>query len=188
MHRTLLVPFLAALPVLGAETSAGLELHLASPTGRFGDGAHLDRKVGVGVGLQLPIDFGSGHLLRPKAEYLVFNRGGGGDRYKTDALILAVDYDYFFTEPREGAYLLAGLGIHSTRRGAQRTVALVTTTSTDRATGLFYNFGLGYAFSRNVGLEVKYVGLDLSELRYRPVGVDPSFMGNAVVATLGFTF
>lgn len=184
----LLAPCLAVLPMQAAETLFGLQAHVAYPTGTFGDATHLDRRVGFGLGFQVPIDFGAGHVLRPKLDYLTFNRDREGTRYKADSLMLLVDYNYYLEEQREGAYFIAGLGMHSTRRDVARVSTLSTQSHDGSSTGLCYNVGMGFAFTRNVALEVKYLGVDLGNINFKAPAVDSGFMGNSVAASLSFTF
>jgi len=188
LRSKLAAPFLAALPVLGVDTSFGIQAHVATPTGTFGNVDHLDRKVGLGLGFQLPLDFGGGQVLRPKLDYLSFSRDSDGIRYKSDSFIISADYNYYMSQEKEGAYFIAGLGLHSTRVDASRVFDLVSGSSDRSKTGLYYNVGLGYAFNRTFALEVKYLGMDMGQVVYKPAGVDPSFMGNAIVASASFTF
>ncbi|WP_306600677.1 outer membrane beta-barrel protein [Geothrix sp. 21YS21S-2] len=185
----LLAPFLAAAPLAAAEASFGGQIHLAKPLGAFSDSGRLDNRLGFGLGIQAPVDFGAGHILRPKLDYLAFSRGGGDRRYKADSLLLMADYTYFVAEEAEGGYLIAGLGFHSTRLDAAKTFGPVTARGRKTHNGLAYNVGLGYAFNRNVGMEVKYLGMDMGELGYNlPGAYDAGFMANAIVGTLSFRF
>ena len=80
------------------------------------------------------------------------------------------------------------MGLHSTRRDATRPFAGVNQSTDGSASGFAYNLGLGYAFSPNLALELKYTGLNLGTLQYKQAGTDPSFMANTVVATVSLTF
>jgi hypothetical protein len=184
-----LPPLLAAAPLSAAEASFGGQIHLAKPLGTFADAGHLGDRLGFGLGIQVPVDFGAGHMLRPKLDYLAFNRGSGDRRYKADALLLMADYTYFVAEAAEGGYLIAGLGFHSTRLDATKTFGPLAASGVRTHTGLAYNVGLGYAFNRNVGMEVKYLGMDLGELGYNvPGAYDAGYMANSIVGTLSFRF
>lgn len=185
----LLAPLLATAPLAAAEASFGGQIHLAKPLGTFSDAGHLDNRLGFGVGIQVPVDFGAGHVLRPKLDYLTFNRGSGDRRYKADSFLLMADYNYFIAEEAEGAYLIAGLGFHSTRLDAARTFGPLSASGRRTHSGLAYNVGLGYAFNKNVGVELKYLGMDMGELSYNlPRTYDTGFMANSIVGTLSFKF
>lgn len=187
--RLLCLASLVAVPAAAADTTFGLQAHLAVPTGTFGNAAHLDGRIGYGLGFHAPIDFGAGHVLRPRLDYLSWTRDGNGIRYKIDSLVVMADYNYFFTEDRgDGAFLIAGLGLHSTRRDTARTYQGTVRKSDTGASGLAYNLGVGYAFSRNVTLDVKYLGMDMKRQDYGAGGSDSGFMGQSVVATVGVTF
>lgn len=183
-----LLPALASAPLLAYETHFGLQGHLAVPTGTFGDAGHLDRKAGLGLGLEVPIDFGRGHVLRPNLDYLSFSRDSAGVSYRAEALVLMADYNYHFSGAREGAYFIAGLGVHSTRRDATRNFGAVPYKADSTGTGLAYDLGVGYAFTPNVSMEMKYLGLAMNRLNFRGMGSDGGFMGNSVVLSVGLTF
>ncbi len=193
MSRTLRMllsaPLLAAAPLAAAEASFGGQINLAKPVGTFSDSGHLDGRMGFGLGIQVPVDFGAGHVLRPRLDYLAFSRGGGNDRYKSDSLVVMADYTYFVAQEAEGGYLIGGLGFHSTRLDVGKRFGPTQASAKSTRTGLAYAVGLGYAFNRNVTAEVKFLGLDMGRLDYSLPGTsDAGFMGNSIVASLGFRF
>lgn len=179
---------LHAVPAGASEPHFGLQAHGAFPAGTLGDDRHLDGRIGLGLGFQVPVDFGAGHVLRPKLDYLVLNRNSGGIRYKVDSLQLMVDYNYYLEDRREGAYFIGGLGMHSTRRDVTRSFNAIHVTNSGTSTGLCYNAGMGYAFNRNLAVELKYLGIDLSRFDFKGQPSDPSYMGNSLVASFSFTF
>lgn len=180
---------LAALPAAGADVSFGFQVHAGLPVGTFGDDAHLDRKAGFGLGFQVPVDFGAGHFLKPRLDYLAFRRGDGALEYRTDTLLLRADYNYFFEEEHQGTYFIAGLGVHSTRRKAERFFNAVTAKADDGTTGLAYDLGLGYAFTPNAALEVTWLGMNMGPLPFKNLSArDAGFMGNTVLATFSYRF
>lgn len=191
-RSALLACTLAVLPALASDstsfTAFGIQAHIAHPTGGLGSNDNLDRKTGLGLGLQMPIELGDGHVLRPKVDFLSYNRDDSGIRYKVESLSLLLDYNFFPEFRREGAYFIAGAGLHSTRRDATRTFAGTAVSASDSGSGFAYNVGLGYAFNPNVALELKYMGLDLGDLRFNGQTPDKSFMANSVVASLSFLF
>lgn len=180
---------LAAAPSLASETRFGLQGHLALPKGTFGDGGHLDHKLGWGLGFQVPVNFGNGHEFRPRLDYLAFRRNEGGIRYHADSLVLLGDYLFYFEEERrEGAYILGGLGLHHTRLDVSRSLTTGTVTADRGTTGLAWNLGLGYLVTPNLAFEVKFLGLGMGKLPLRPAGADPSYMGNSIQASISYTF
>ncbi len=189
LRMLLSAPLLAAAPLAAAEASFGGQINLAKPLGTFSDSGHLDGRMGFGLGIQVPVDFGAGHILRPRLDYLTFSRGGGNNRYKSDSLVAMADYTYFVAQEAEGGYLLAGLGFHSTRLDAAKRFGPTQTSAKSTHTGLAYAVGLGYAFNRNVTAEVKFLGLDMGRLDYALPGTsDSGFMANSIVGSLGFRF
>ena len=193
MHGYLfLLPLLAVLPATGAEVDFGIQGSVALPTGAFGDADHLDRKPGFGLGIQAPIDFGDGHVLRPRLEYLGFRRNSGEINYKADSYLLMADYNYHVTGDREGVYFLGGLGLHHTRRSVTRPLVGASITGSSSTTGLAYNVGLGYAFSRNAALEVKYLAMHMGALGLGKVArtglEDSAFAAKGVQVSFSYTF
>jgi opacity protein-like surface antigen len=178
----------AASPLPATDTYLGLQVHGALPTGTLGDSAHLDRSAGFGFGFQVPVDFGAGQVIKPRLDYLAFRRDDGGVRYKADALALLLDYNHYLSGEREGLYLLAGLGLHHTRRDATRLFGPGKGTGDEGTTGFAYGLGAGYAFNTRLALEISYRGMSMGPLHYRPRGTDDKFQGNAVVASLSWTF
>jgi opacity protein-like surface antigen len=190
LRSTLLLSLLTTVPALASDafTNFGIQAHVAHPTGTLGNATNLDRKTGLGLGLQLPITLGEGHVLRPKVDYLACNRETGGSRYKLETLSLLVDYTFYPEYRREGVYFIAGAGLHSSRRDLTRSFAGVALDASDSGSGLAYNLGMGYAFNPNVALELKYLGLDQGDMKFAGQPAEKGFMGNAVVASLSFLF
>jgi opacity protein-like surface antigen len=186
----LLVPLLAVTPARAVETSFGLQAQVFRPIGEFGDLSRLDRKFGFGVGFQVPVDFGSGQVLRPRFDYLDLGRDDSNGRYHSASAILSVDYNHYFEGVREGAYLIGGLGLHSTRRDIRRSFAGKEVTSDGNTTGLYYNVGLGYAFNTNFGVELTYVGLAMPRVDFPAATLpsEPRFTGHGLSAAVSFTF
>jgi hypothetical protein len=187
---SLLMPLLlAAAPLAAAEPTLGFQASFALPTGRLGDASHLDRKAGLGLGFSVPVDFGAGHMLRPRLDYLAFRRNGDKVEYRTDSMLLMADYNYFFEEERRGTYAIAGLGLHSTRRKAVRPFGPITARADEGTTGLACSLGIGHHFTPNAALEVRWLGMDMGQLGFKnSANRDAGFMGSAVVASFAYTF
>ena len=181
---------LAALSLRAVEVDLGLQAYGALPLGTFGDSAHLDRRPGLGLGLQVPIDLGEGHVLRPKLDFLTFRRNSDGFTYRTDSWVLMADYLYYLTGEKEGIYLLGGAGLHTTRRDFSWLLAGQPARGDGRTTGFAYNVGLGYAISPSMGVELRFLGMDMGRLDGTvPRGfTDPRFTGNALTLAFSITF
>ena len=190
IRPALIAAFLAGFPALAAEPGFGGQFNLAFPMGREADRLHMDGRPGLGLGLQVPIEFDSGHVLKPRLDYLAFNRNSQGSSYRQHSLVALAEYNHFFTgNVRDGAYLIAGLGFHSTDRKVSGNFANLGLPAAGRtSTGLAYDLGVGLALNRTVSLELRYLGMSLNEVRSQGQVVDPGFQGNNLVASVGFSF
>jgi opacity protein-like surface antigen len=190
-HRTRLLPvlLLCAAPLAAQEAGLGAQIHVFKPVGTFADRDHLDGRTGLGLGVQVPIDFGAGHVLRPRLDYLAGKRDNAGTRYDTRSWVLMADYVYHVAQEKEGAYVFGGLGLHSSRISASRTWGLAAAETRATTTGLAYALGLGYAFNRNLAVEAKFQGLDMGRMAFRQgFPADAGYFANSVVGTVSFTF
>jgi opacity protein-like surface antigen len=188
----LLLPLLGALPVQAMEMAFGLQGNVAMPIGSFGDTNHLDRRAGFGLGVQAPMDFGDGHVLRPRLDYLSMRRNSDDIFYRTDSWLFMAEYNGHLSGYKEGVFLIGGLGLHHTRRDASRPLNGASSVCQDATTGLAYDLGVGYAFNRNLALDVKYLGLSMGEMTYSKVGrtalYETAFSAGTVMVSLGYTF
>ena len=190
LGTTLIAAALAAAPAAAGEPGFGGQFNLAFPMGREADRWHMDGKPGLGLGLQVPIEFGGGHVLKPRLDYLVFSRDSQGSSYKQNALVALADYNRYFTDNvRDGAYLLAGLGFHSTGRKLSGNFGNLGLPAASRTgTGLAYELGVGLALTRSVALELRYLGLGLNDVSSQGRVVDGGFQGSSLIASVGFSF
>jgi len=190
LRTALIAAGLAAIPAVAAEPGFGAQFNLAFPMGREADRDHMDGKPGLGLGLQVPIDFEGGRVLKPRLDYLAFSRNAQGASYRQNSLVALAEYNHYFGgTSREGAYLIGGLGFHSTERKVSsnfRGLGLPAASRT--STGLAYDLGLGLALNRSTALELRFLGLGLNEVRTQDRVVDGGFQANSVVASLSLTF
>ena len=190
LRSALIATGLATMPAVAAEPGFGGQFNLAFPTGREADRDHLDGKPGLGLGIQVPIEFDGGRVLKPRLDYLAFSRNSQGTSYRQNSLVALAEYNHYFSGiNRDGAYLIGGLGFHSTERkvsGNFQNLGLPAASRT--STGLAYDLGLGLALNRTAALEIRFLGLGLNELRSQGRVVDAGFQGNSVVASLSVTF
>lgn len=184
----LLCALAAGVPAQAQVRAFGLQAHLAIPSGKAADDMHLDGKTGFGFGVTFPVDFGGGHVFRPKVDYMAFSRETMGITSKSDTISVLADYNFHFSGRRQGAYLIAGLGYNSTRREISGTVYGIKASVDTTTNGLAYNFGLGFAFSPKMALEAKYMGAELPDFKYNGYTVDTSYTANATVLSLSITF
>ena len=128
---------------------------------------------GFGVGVQTSFDQGGGNAIAPRLDYIhatdSSTPSGPAAPVRLDAkvniLALGVDYNYFpGKQSGQGFYLLAGGGVADFTVHVDGSSAGATATGSHRKTTLFPEAGLGWLFTRNVGLELLY-----KELRYHEV-------------------
>ena len=179
---------LAPLPVLGWDGTLGLQAHIVKPMGRLAEPGHLDDRPGYGFGIQLPMDFGGGHVLRPRVDYFVDSKDSQGVKYRLNTLTVLAEYNFCLDRYGQGPYVIAGAGLNGSRRDLKGLVPGETGFTDVSTTGLAYAFGVGWAFNGSVGVEVRYLGAELGDFRYRDVDWDPRFTGNLLVGSLTFTF
>jgi hypothetical protein len=152
-----------ALSAQEAQPSFGAAVSLVNPMGTMAD------VVGPGfsVGAFYEMPFGSSYALRGTLEYAMFTAKEIGDIKSSMSHIGAIaDALWYFGEARKG-YGLAGLGYYS----QTVTVEVGGSSRSTSDSGIGYNIGGGYWFSKNLGAEVKYISatdawLQVS-LRYR---------------------
>jgi hypothetical protein len=178
-----------AASLAAADRALGVQVHAVRPLGVLGDGAHLDRRPGTGLGLGLPLDFGPGRVLRPRVDYLAFRRERAGVIHQADSLLLMVDYDHHLRPAAHGVYLVAGVGLHSTRRKVERPAGAGRTKADAGTTGLAYGFGAGFPLGRRGALEVRWLAMDMDALPFRGPGMpEPRFQAEALMASLLWKF
>jgi hypothetical protein len=181
-----------SIPSLAQESGFGLQAHLAMPLGKIADSEHLDQKNGLGVGIYFPVyvPCECGWVLRPKLDYLRSNRQSQGITARISTLSVIVDVNFYLSgSPFWGPYLIAGVGLNSSKRELGGSLyGLPSTTAGSSDFSLAYNVGLGYQFSRAFQGEVKYFGADLKDFTYMGRVVEAGYLGKSVVLSIGRTF
>lgn len=180
---------LTAVALPAQEVRYGLQVHGNVPMGDLKDAA--DSKIGFGGGGHMTIDFGEGHLLRPRLDYVVYPEnkafvdvalGSSAGKYKVSDASLGLDYIYNFGGKDGGFYLTAGLAWH--RWKAQydyaTTIGNVTVagSSTNTSNKLGVAAGAGFNFNPSFGLEARYVATKFQQ------GSDDRTAGAVQVAAL----
>ena len=145
-----------ALLALGTCASAqelryGVQAHLSLPSGDLKEA--VDNKAGLGLGAHLTLDFGQGHLLRPRFDYTAYPDATvfDGISNKMDVLSLGVDYLYQL-EGSTGFYVTGGLAAN--RWKSEVEISGLGTFSSN-TTKLGYAAGVGYAFNAQVSAEAR---------------------------------
>lgn len=149
---------LAPNPARAEEPRYGLQLHASQPQGDLKDAQ--DSKLGLGMGAHMTFDLRGGHMIRPRFDAVFFPSSNRyGFTYKTTDLSLGADYLYFLRGKPQGAYLIAGLGLHhwKTELSSPAIGGYPAGTVTDTSNKLGTAFGIGYSFNHAVGAELRYL-------------------------------
>ncbi|MBL0210937.1 MAG: outer membrane beta-barrel protein [Holophagaceae bacterium] len=159
----------AASALRAQEVRYGLQIHGNVPMGDLKEAA--DSKVGFGGGAHMTIDFGDGHRLRPRLDYVVypensafadigFGSSASGKSKVSDAS-LGLDYIYDFGGKEGGFYLTAGLAWHRWKAEYDFAVQVAGTTVSERSTSTSSKAGaaagMGFNFNPTFGVEARYV-------------------------------
>lgn len=130
----------------------GVQVHLSSPTGDLKDA--VDSKPGIGLGGHMTVDFGQGHVLRPRLDYVAFPDATVFDGVKNQVSELSLGADYLFRiEEIQGLYVLGGLSANRWKFDSE--VVGLGSFSTS-STKLGYALGTGFSFNENVSAEVRF--------------------------------
>lgn len=173
-------------PVIQAqEVRYGLQVHGNIPMGDLRDAA--DSKVGFGGGGHMTIDFGEGHMLRPRLDYVVYpeNKAFGGSasvKSKVSDASLGLDYIYDFGGKDGGFYLTAGLAWHRWKAEYDYAIPVgnIVVSSSDSSTSskLGAAAGAGFNFNPSFGVEARYVATKFQQ------GSEDRTAGSVQVAAL----
>lgn len=155
----------AAAPLQAQEVRYGLQIHGNVPMGDLKGAA--DSKVGFGGGGHMTIDFGEGHLLRPRLDYVVYpeNKAFGGSasvKSKVSDASLGLDYIYDFGGKDGGFYLTAGLAWHRWKAEYDYAVpadggSVVSSTDSSTSSKIGVAAGAGFNFNTSFSVEARYV-------------------------------
>jgi hypothetical protein len=132
---------------------------------------------GYGAGVQKAFDLGGGNAVVPRLDYLHVtdssNLAGTVDAKATgNILALGADCDHFVgKEPGRGFYVLAGGGLAGMSIHLAGSTAAASASTTVRKRTLYPEAGLGFLFTRNVGLEVLYKGVRYHDVNLAVGGV-----------------
>lgn len=153
---------LAALTPFGTvglraeEPRYGLQLHANLPTGDLK--SRVENQPAPGLGVHVAFNLGAGHVLQPRLDAVFFGeRNVNGLKSQARDLSLGCDYLYFPKGDPTGLYLAAGVGLHrwTTDISVPAIGAYPAASGSDTANRLGYSVGLGYAFNRSLGVELR---------------------------------
>jgi hypothetical protein len=149
---------LGASTVQAAETAFGFQVTLSKPESDLDDA--MDGKTGYGLGVHALVPFANGHAIVPRVDYTVYSNSVDTDReVKFYAATIGADYNYYFSRRAgEGFYLMGGLGFAS----GKYEYTYDTATNSETKGTLYFQGGLGMAFTPNLGLELKYQHMKFS--------------------------
>ena len=135
------------------------------------------------LGANLAIDFGAGHVLRPRLDYTSYKKsdaqGVAGLEDKARVLSLGADYLYYPAQDPKGFYFIAGLGY--TQVKFEQSYAGVSADTTKG--GLGWGAGAGWQFTSLLGAELRYTSSHIN------TGGNPStFAADAINVGVTFRF
>jgi opacity protein-like surface antigen len=141
-------------------------------------GDSLDRRSGLGLGLQWTHDHGDWNASRTRMEWNTFPEGGAvgplGTKTYAKNYILSFDHLFKLNRGDHQAYVVAGLG--GARWNVEQTTG--TTHTMDWTTKLAVTGGLGVQLAHRVNLEARYV----------VSSVGKTFDANVMQISLGWHF
>lgn len=161
-HLALAALALTGTGVQGAEgLRYGVQVALVAPTSNSLKDI-TDRQMGYSLGGQVTWDWKEGQVLRGRVDYTAFPRYTveyrGINTYKIAHTVAGisggVDYLYFWSGRAEGLYLTGGITISSWGLDAKYSGDLNGTVSRGK-TGPGVAGGLGWQFTRNLGVELR---------------------------------
>ncbi|HJW73356.1 MAG TPA: porin family protein [Geothrix sp.] len=153
-----LLPILAltAAPAFAQDAHFGLQAGISMPQSDAKD--FVDSKMGLGLGLNVGIEFTGGHVLRPRLDFTrtkgTLNELGVSFDNTVTTTTLGMDYNYFVSgKATEGFYLIAGLGFAKTK--VEASVPGFGSAS-DSKNALAIALGAGFQFTPMVGADLRY--------------------------------
>ena len=157
MKRLLLVlaPLaLAAAPLAAQDAHFGIQAGVNLPQSDLKD--FVDSKLGGTLGVNATLDFGSGHVIRPRVDYGYYSASVSNPFFTSDnkvkTLGVGADYLYFPAQKMEELYLTAGLGYQNTKAEANTPSGDVS-----ESKGAFaWAAGAGWQFNESFGAEARY--------------------------------
>lgn len=165
-----LLPLVLFLPLTAQDSSRptyGLSVQLNSPLGDLKD--DTDKNLGAGLSLLMQWNLAPGRALRPRLDLNVFNvsqyepsHSNYRESRNLSAVGLGVDYLYYTGGTAKGLYLTAGAGVTRwdlTYTTSDKVGGTYSSSydSNKNTTSLNLAAGLGWQFTRVIGLEARLV-------------------------------
>jgi len=186
----------------------GAGLHIANPSGDLTDEEKMVSKLKMGFGLSVFGEMGLNDkmALRGRVDYNIFGEGkkeesesymGFSSNYtltlNANATTVFADFIYRFDSHEKGLYAFAGLGLVNCKLSAEWkdewTESGIKHIDSDKDSESGSNFGfslgLGYNFTKNMGLEVSYT--TASDV-IKPEGTNEKFGYDAMQVSFKFRF
>ncbi|WP_285570488.1 outer membrane beta-barrel protein [Geothrix limicola] len=172
MNRFAIFPLAVALslPLAAQSTSHpsfGFSAQLNSPLGELKD--DTDKTLGAGASFLVQWDFPEGHAIRPRFDVNRFNvstyepsHSNYRESRDLTSLGLGLDYLYYLNGAPKGLYLTAGAGVTRWDLSYTTSDKIGNTFSSSRdttknTTSLGLAAGLGWQFTRVIGLEARFL-------------------------------
>jgi len=158
MKRMLLVlaPLaLAAAPLAAQDAHFGIQAGVNIPQSDLKD--FVDSKLGGTLGVNGTFDFGSGNVIRPRADYGYYSASVSNplftDDNKVKTIFVGGDYMYFPAQKMEELYLTAGLGYQNTKVESNSPAGSFS----DSKGAFAWAVGAGWQFNESFGAEARYI-------------------------------
>ena len=155
MLRVLAPLALVAAPMAAQDARFAVQAGANIPQSDLKD--FVDSKLGFTVGAAVPVDLGSGHVIRPRADYGSYSSSFsdpafGGD-HKVKTVFVGADYLYFPAQKMEQFYVTAGLGYQNTKLETHNSAV---GDFSDSKGAFAWAAGAGWQFTENLGAELRY--------------------------------
>jgi len=170
MKYLAILPLALTLPLMAQASSRptfGLSVQLNSPMGDLRD--DTDKNQGVGASALVQWNLPGGHAIRPRLDLNVFNvsqyepsHSNYRESRNLSAVGLGVDYLYYLGGTPKGLYVTGGVGVARwdlTYTSSDRVGNAYASSydSNKNTTSLSLAGGLGWQFTRVIGLEARFV-------------------------------
>lgn len=154
MLRVLAPLALMAAPLAAQDAHFGIQAGVNIPQSDLKD--FIDSKLGGTLGVNATVDLGSGHVIRPRADYGYYSASVSNpistSENKVKTLGLGADYMYFPAQKMEDIYVTAGLGYQNTKLDG-----ITPNGNFSESKGAFaWAAGAGWQFNESFGAEARY--------------------------------
>ena len=120
---------------------------------------------GFGLGVQGSYGLGHGQAIVPRLDYLHETDSNDSVDAKADVVCLGADYDYFTSgRTGQGLYVLGGLGLATGNIKVTAAIPGFYGSATSNQLVGYYEVGAGYQFTRHLGAELLYKGLNFRDV------------------------